>query len=162
MARYGGNTAVDYSYRSAIPQHEFEPERNFEVLEGTGLDERVRRGVSSTQVQRTKLFMAALSVVLSFGMVRIALSAATVTAIETALEMRSEISDVQTTTNELRVENSILSNATRIERIATQNYGMEYAEETATISIDEQSSEESTDTSSEESEVEESSEESAA
>ena len=162
MARYGGNTAVDYRYRSAIPQPELQPERNFEVLEGTGLDERARRGVSATQVQGIKLFAVAFSVVLSFGVARIALSAATVTAVETALEMRSEISDAQASNNELRVENSILSSATRIERIATQNYGMEYANETATISIDEQSSEESTDTSSEESEVEESSDESAA
>ncbi len=143
VAQYtSGSTAIDYTYRSAIPQRQTQPQRNFEVLEGIGLDERVRRGVSASHIRVIKIFMSVLALVLVLGVVRISLATATVTAIETTLDLRSEVADAQAATNELRVENSILSSSTRIERIATQNYGMEQASETVTITLDEASDDE--------------------
>ena len=50
--------------------------------------------------------------------------------------VREQIEDFETTNNNLRVERSLMSSATRIDRIATQNYGMVPAASFDVIVID--------------------------
>ena len=99
MARYGSEAVA----RAIQFEHEYAPEQStrtsFEVVPGGGLDADARRGVSSQFIQRVKLIAVAAALFLTLGVVRIGISTAT-------------------------VSRSLLASTTRIERIATQNYGM--------------------------------------
>lgn len=104
---------------------------SFDVVEGRGLDARVRRGISPQF--RACVAMAAIAIVCillgAFARVVITTAAAgTLTANE---ELRTEIRDARSTEKDLRVTSAMLSSESRIERIATQNYGMTRAGDTS-------------------------------
>ena len=124
MARYGSEAVA----RTIQFEHEYAPEQStrssFEVVPGGGLDADARRGVSSQFIQRVKLIAVAAALFLTFGVVRVGISTATVSTLQSNNAIRNEMRATTATNDSLRVSRSLLASATRIERIATQNYGM--------------------------------------
>ena len=124
MARYGSEAVA----RTTQFEHEYAPEQStrtsFEVVPGGGLDADARRGVSSQFIQRVKLIAVAAALFLTFGVVRIGISTATVSTLQANNVIRNEMRATTATNDSLRVSRSLLASTTRIERIATQNYGM--------------------------------------
>ena len=124
MARYGSEAVA----RTTQFEHEYAPEQStrtsFEVVPGGGLDADARRGVSSQFIQRVKLIAVAAVLFLMLGVVRIGISTATVSTLQSNNVIRNEMRATTATNDSLRVSRSLLASTTRIERIATQNYGM--------------------------------------
>ena len=124
MARYGSEAVA----RAIQFEHEYAPEQStrtsFEVVPGGGLDADARRGVSSQFIQRVKLIAVAAALLLTLGVVRIGISTATVSTLQANNVIRNEMRATTATNDSLRVSRSLLASTTRIERIATQNYGM--------------------------------------
>ena len=124
MARYGSEAVA----RTTQFEHEYAPEQStrtsFEVVPGGGLDADARRGVSSQFIQRIKIFAVAAALFLTFGVVRIGISTATVSTLQSNNVIRNEMRTTTVTNDSLRISRSLLASTTRIERIATQNYGM--------------------------------------
>ena len=124
MARYGSEAVA----RTAQFEHEYAPEQStrtsFEVVPGGGLDADARRGVSSQFIQRVKLIAVAAVLFLMLGVVRIGISTATVSTLQSNNVIRNEMRATTVTNDSLRISRSLLASTTRIERIATQNYGM--------------------------------------
>ena len=124
MARYGSEAVA----RTTQFEHEYAPEQStrtsFEVVPGGGLDADARRGVSSQFIQRVKLIAVAAALFLTLGVVRIGISTATVSTLQANNVIRNEMRATTATNESLRVSRSLLASTTRIERIATQNYGM--------------------------------------
>lgn len=124
MARYGSEAVA----RAIQFEHEYAPEQStrtsFEVVPGGGLDADARRGVSSQFIQRVKLIAVAAVLFLTLGVVRIGISTATVSTLQANNVIRNEMRATTATNDSLRVSRSLLASTTRIERIATQNYGM--------------------------------------
>jgi hypothetical protein len=58
------------------------------------------------------------------GVVRIGISTATVSTLQSNNVIRNEMRATTVTNDSLRISRSLLASTTRIERIATQNYGM--------------------------------------
>lgn len=124
MARYGSEAVA----RAIQFENEYAPEQStrtsFEVVPGGGLDADARRGVSSQFIQRVKLIAVAAALFLTLGVVRIGISTATVSTLQANNVIRNEMRATTATNDSLRVSRSLLASTTRIERIATQNYGM--------------------------------------
>ena len=124
MARYGSEAVA----RAIQFEHEYAPEQStrtsFEVVPGGGLDADARRGVSSQFIQRVKLIAVAAVLFLMLGVVRIGISTATVSTLQSNNVIGNEMRATTVTNDSLRVSRSLLASTTRIERIATQNYGM--------------------------------------
>ena len=124
MARYGSEAVA----RTTQFEHEYAPEQStrtsFEVVPGGGLDADARRGVSSQFIQRVKLIAVAAALFLMLGVVRIGISTATVSTLQSNNVIRNEMRATTVTNDSLRISRSLLASTTRIERIATQNYGM--------------------------------------
>lgn len=124
MARFGSEAVA----RTTQFEHEYAPEQStrssFEVVPGGGLDADARRGVSSQFIQRVKLIAVAAALFLTLGVVRIGISTATVSTLQSNNVIRNEMRATTATNDSLRVSRSLLASTTRIERIATQNYGM--------------------------------------
>jgi cell division protein FtsL len=135
MARYE-NTARNYMAEPVRRQQEEGTRRDFEVVEGRGLDARVRQGVSYEFLRKIKMVLMVAAVVIVIGLVRVGLSAATVTSLQRCSTLRSDIEEAQSLEDELRAEKSVLSSSSRIEKIATQNYGMTLATDSVTITLD--------------------------
>ena len=124
MARYGSEAVA----RTIQFEHEYALEQStrssFEVVPGGGLDADARRGVSSQFIQRVKLIAVAAALFLTLGVVRVGISTATVSTLQSNNAIRNEMRATTATNDSLRVSRSLLASTTRIERIATQNYGM--------------------------------------
>ena len=124
MARYGSEAVA----RTIQFEHEYASEQStrssFEVVPGGGLDADARRGVSSQFIQRVKLIAVAAALFLTLGVVRVGISTATVSTLQSNNAIRNEMRATTATNDSLRVSRSLLASTTRIERIATQNYGM--------------------------------------
>ena len=95
MARFGSEAVA----RTTQFEHEYAPE----------------------QSTRTSL---AAALFLTLGVVRIGISTATVSTLQANNVIRNEMRATTATNDSLRVSRSLLASTTRIERIATQNYGM--------------------------------------
>ena len=124
MARYRSEAVA----RTTQFEHEYAPEQStrssFEVVPGGGLDADARRGVSSQFIQRVKFIAVAAVLFLMLGVVRIGISTATVSTLQSNNVIRNEMRATTVTNDSLRISRSLLASTTRIERIATQNYGM--------------------------------------
>ena len=124
MARYGSEAVA----RTIQFEHEYAPEQStrssFEVVPGGGLDADARRGVSSQFIQHVKLIAVAAALFLTLGVVRVGISTATVSTLQSNNAIRNEMRATTATNDSLRVSRALLASTTRIERIATQNYGM--------------------------------------
>lgn len=141
MARYAyTNAARLEAVEHVRPQRVEEPQRSFEVVKGAGLDARVREGVQSSFISKIKIALIVAAAFVALGTARIAIYAQTVTALESSYTLRNEIRSAESLGDELRVECSILCSSGRIERIATENYGMVPAQDTASIRLTEEES----------------------
>ncbi len=122
---YRESTALDAMYAEREEARRSQQARpSFEVVQGGGLDRRVRQGVSEDFLAWVKLAVAVAVLVVSLGIVRVSLTTATVSMLQGNSALESSIEDAQTENQNLKVERSVLSSGSRISRIATQNYGM--------------------------------------
>ncbi len=130
---YQGSAA----YRLDASQQAWEvpARRSLEVMEGGGLDARARQGVTpgfSVLVRLAVVFAVMFAVL---GGVRVTLAAATVSCLREASSVETDVSEARDVRTELQVERSVLSSADRIQRIATENYGMIYATDVDSITV---------------------------
>lgn len=109
--------------------------RNLEVINGAGLDAGVRQGVSPKFLARLKVIVAAVCVFVVIGCARVALTSATVSALQANSSLRSQIKTAQSLQSDLVVQRSVLTSSSRIVRIATQNYGMVLATSSESLVI---------------------------
>lgn len=109
--------------------------RSFETIEGAGLDARERAGVSRQVLSTLKVLavIAAVFMVLSAARVGVFTYAATVLSQNST--MRSELKEARSLQDDLRVQRSVLSSASRIDRIATQSYGMVLAGDPVKLAV---------------------------
>lgn len=109
--------------------------RSFETIEGAGLDARERAGVSRQVLSTLKVLavVAAIFMVLSAARVGVFTYAATILSQNST--MRSELKEARSLQDDLRVQRSVLSSASRIDRIATQSYGMVLAGDPVKLAI---------------------------
>ena len=97
---------------------------SLEVFDGRGLDARARSGVSARHVAALKVFAAALAFVAVLAVCRVAIFSSAVGVLSENTTMRTELKQARATQDDLRIERSVLSSTSRIDRIATQSYGM--------------------------------------
>lgn len=143
MARYENSAAVRLEAAERVrPVRRVQPRRSFEVVEGSGLDARARQGVGVDFLYRVKLIVLSAALLMGLGIVRVGLCSQTVSALQATATLRAEIKSAQALEDELKVEHSVMYSSVRIERIATQNYGMVQATETETILIEDRPAEE--------------------
>ena len=129
---YQGSAAyqLDYRQTSALPAR-----RPLSVVEG-GRGSRSASQASAAPARALALVLALGICFAILGAIRIAFTTATVTSLRNIERAESTVAEERATMTELQVERSVLSSADRIQRIATQNYGMVYATEVDTVVID--------------------------
>lgn len=147
---YQGNVAYDAdtwsagAYTFAYPQEDARPSSvqrpHFGVIEGRGLDAKVREGVGFAFLNKIKLIVSVVVICAAIGFARVGLLSAQVVLLQQNARMSAAIDQAELHNNELKVERSILSNSSRIGRIATQSYGMVLPEQVDTINLDSDSS----------------------
>jgi len=106
---------------------------SFEVFEGKGLDAQVRQGVSPLFLSLMKLAAVVAVAIAVLGAMRVALTAATVSTLQANNSLEIQIDDAINYCKDLQVDRSVYASATRIDRIATQNLGMEYCSDAETV-----------------------------
>ena len=133
--RYQGSEALDMEFAERGAALEREAARpSFEVVPGGGLDARARRGVSAQFLANAKTILK-VAVVLIVGMVRVALTSATVSTLKANSSLRSAVEDAQNLNDDLKIERAVLSSNSRISRIATQNYGMALSSDAVSVDL---------------------------
>ena len=135
MARYQSSAARIEPVERTRPQRRHEPRRDFEVVEGQGLDARVREGVSPQFVRRVRMALLAAVLVVAVGIVRVSLCAAAVSTLKATESLEAEVDAAESLESQLKVERSVMYSSSRIDKIATQNYGMVKASESETIDV---------------------------
>lgn len=118
---------------------------SFEVVTGGGLDARARAGVSPTFVARLRAVLVVAATLVALGMVRVGISAATVSLLSSNSALSTQIEEATTLNDQLSVQRSVLSSNARISRIATQNYGMILTGDAVTIEVASQEGEQPAD-----------------
>ena len=140
MARYQYTSAARVETADhAYPQRHTAPQRSFEVLEGQGLDARVRESVSSEFLSKIKMVLAVALLVVTVGVVRVGLCAATVSTLQATSMLESKLDTAEALESQLKVERSVMYSSSRIDKIATQNYGMVKATASETIDVSDSS-----------------------
>lgn len=127
---YRGNAA----YQLDFEQQAWEiPARGLSVHEGgaTGARPHVDPMADLFMVAKAVIVLTVMLFVL--GGARVALTAQTVSVLKEVSVAEATLDGAYDTRTELRVERSALSSADRIQRIATENYGMVYASEVETL-----------------------------
>jgi len=131
--RNQGSTAYQLdAYQNVV---EAPARRPLSVHEGGGLGTRGRSANSFDIVSAVRLVVAFTVAVVLLGGVRIALTTQTVTLLKQVNVAENTVAEAMDTRTALKVERSALTSTDRIQRIATENYGMVYAAEVDTISI---------------------------
>ncbi len=123
--RYESSEAVrldGYDMRSNMREASASP--SFDVYEGGGLDARVRQGVTHQFLVKLVRVALVAAAICALGFARVAISTATVSALQANESLESQVGDATALYNDLKASKSALSSVSRIERIATQNYGM--------------------------------------
>ena len=118
---------------------------SFEVVTGGGLDARARAGVSPTFVARLRAVLVVAAALVALGMVRVGISAATVSLLSSNSALSTQIEEATTLNDQLSVQRSVLSSNARISLIATQNYGMVLTGDAVTIEVASQEGEQPAD-----------------
>lgn len=120
---YQGSEAVRLDYLGeATPQRA--ARTSFEVVEGSGLDHLERRGVSSQFVANLKLAAIICATLVVLCVARIGVYSMAVGTLASNETMRTELKQTRALEDDLRIQRSVLSSSQRIDRIATQSYGM--------------------------------------
>lgn len=120
---YQGSEAVRLDYLGeATPQRA--TRTSFEVVEGSGLDHLERRGVSPQFVANLKLAAIICAALVVLCVARIGVYSMAVGTLASNETMRTELKQTRALEDDLRIQRSVLSSSQRIDRIATQSYGM--------------------------------------
>lgn len=120
---YQGSEAVRLDYLGeATPQRA--ARTSFEVVEGSGLDHLERRGVSPQFVANLKLAAIICAALVVLCVARIGVYSMAVGTLASNETMRTELKQTRALEDDLRIQRSVLSSSQRIDRIATQSYGM--------------------------------------
>ena len=128
---YEGSAAyqLDTRQATALPRR-----RQLSVYDG-GRD-RFRNQRTRTAAAPQSLIAAVAVLVITFavlGAIRVAITTATVTCLRQLETAETHVAAEYDTRTELQVERSALASADRIQRIATDNYGMVYATEVDSV-----------------------------
>lgn len=131
---YQGSEAVRLDYLGeATPRRE--QRTSFEVVEGAGLDHLERRGVSPQFIANLKLAAAVCVVLVVLCVARIGVYSMAVGTLASNESMRRELKQTVALEDDLRIQRSVLSSTQRIDRIATQSYGMVAANGAEKLSV---------------------------
>lgn len=129
---YRGNAA----YQLDFEQQAWEiPARGLSVHEGGAAGTRSHADPMADVFALAKAAIVLTAMLFVLGGARVALTAQTVSVLKEVSVAEATLDSAFDTRTELRVERSALSSADRIQRIATENYGMVYASEVETISL---------------------------
>lgn len=129
-----GSEAVRLDYLGeATPRRE--QRTSFEVVEGAGLDHLERRGVSPQFIANLKLAAAVCVALVVLCVARIGVYSMAVGTLASNESMRSELKQTVALEDDLRIQRSVLSSTQRIDRIATQSYGMVAANGAEKLSV---------------------------
>lgn len=109
--------------------------RSFETIEGAGLDARERAGVSRQVLSTLKVLAAIAAVFMVLSAARVGVFTYAATILSQNSTMRSELKEARSLQDDLRVQRSVLSSASRIDRIATQSYGMVLAGDPVKLAV---------------------------
>lgn len=109
--------------------------RSFETIEGAGLDARERAGVSRQVLSALKVLAAVVAVFMVLSAARVGVFTYAATILSQNSTMRSELKEARSLQDDLRVQRSVLSSASRIDRIATQSYGMVLAGDPVKLAV---------------------------
>lgn len=109
--------------------------RSFETIEGAGLDARERAGVSRQVLSTLKVLAAVAAVFMVLSAARVGVFTYAATILSQNSTMRSELKEARSLQDDLRVQRSVLSSASRIDRIATQSYGMVLAGDSVKLAV---------------------------
>ena len=131
--RYQGSAA--YQLDASQRAWEVPVSRPLSVHEGGGLGTRGRSASSFDIAAAVRLVVAFALAVVVLGSVRIVLTTQTVTLLKQVNVAENTVAEAMDTRTALKVERSALTSTDRIQRIATENYGMIYAAEVDSISI---------------------------
>ena len=135
--RYQGSEALNIDFVEGGEALEEAARPSFQVLPGGGLDARARKGVSAQFIANIRTGIILAAVLIAIGLVRVAISSATVVVLSNNSTLRSEVSDAKNLNDELKIERAVLSSNSRIARIATQNYGMVLSSDALTVEVGE-------------------------
>ncbi|MDO4848844.1 MAG: cell division protein FtsL [Coriobacteriia bacterium] len=135
--RYQGSEALNIDFVEGGEALEQAARPSFQVLPGGGLDARARKGVSAQFIANVRTVVVLAAVLIAIGLVRVAISSATVVALSNNSTLRSEVSDAKNLNDDLKIERAVLSSNSRIARIATQNYGMVLSSDAMTVEVGE-------------------------
>lgn len=135
--RYQGSEALNIDFVEGGEALEQAARPSFQVLPGGGLDARARKGVSAQFIANVRAVIVLAAVLIAIGLVRVAISSATVVALSNNSTLRSEVSDAKNLNDELKIERAVLSSNSRIARIATQNYGMVLSSDALSVEVGE-------------------------
>ncbi len=135
--RYQGSEALNIDFAEGGEALEQAARPSFQVLPGGGLDARARKGVSAQFIANVRTVVVLAAVLIAIGLVRVAISSATVVALSNNSTLRSEVSDAKNLNDDLKIERAVLSSNSRIARIATQNYGMVLSSDAMTVEVGE-------------------------
>jgi len=119
---YLGSAA--YRLDSVETSPRLDDRRDFEVIQGGGLDARARQGLSRDFLARLRVFVICVVSVVALGSARVALSVAAVSSMKGNEAIQASIDQALDDNTNLRVLDAQLSAASRIDAIATQNLGM--------------------------------------
>ena len=135
MARYTSEaidiTSVERDYERQQPV----ASPSFEVVPGGGLDSHARRGVSTQFISAVMTVVLAFALIFTIGVGRVVLSTMTVSKLQANNETRTALRQMTAENDNLRISRSLLSSNTRIEKIATQRYGMKLSENRAVLNV---------------------------
>lgn len=94
------------------------------TVAGEGADAKARAGVSAEFLSKYKAFLVVLAIVGALCVARVGTFALAAGIMADNAAMRTQIEQSTTLANQLRIQRSVLSSTSRIDRIATQTYGM--------------------------------------
>lgn len=140
MAAYGAQQTSWYGYGSAAPQIA-EPRSTTQtgpvgVLTGADRDARARKSASASFANAFRIALLVGACFFVLGLARVGMCAAAVTTLEANNSLKQEVSAVQDTNRQLKIEVNSLSNNSRIANLATQKFNMVYVGAGETLKVD--------------------------
>ena len=108
---------------------------HYYAVPGGGLDAHARRGVSTQFISAVMTVVLAFALIFTIGVGRVVLSTMTVSKLQANNETRTALRQMTAENDNLRISRSLLSSNTRIEKIATQRYGMKLSENRAVLNV---------------------------
>lgn len=124
MMNYNGTEAPRLDYAENAWEYDVVDRSYFDVVEGGGVAVRTRQEATADYAVTITLMALAIVTFFFLGAMRVTLTSATVSQLQTNLDTQNAIEQACKANSALRIERSVLCNTARITRIATENYGM--------------------------------------